>query len=95
MSAYVAAKMASWGLMKCYAKELALLGIRCNSVSPGLMETPYSNEISIRAKKIEEATNPMRRICTPKDVARSVVFLATSSFINGVNLPVTGGQRMP
>ena len=95
MSAYISAKMASWGLMKCYAQELAILGIRCNSVSPGLMDTPYSSEISIRAKKIEEATNPMRRMCTPEDVAQSVVFLATSGFINGVNLSVTGGQRMP
>jgi len=95
MSAYVSSKMALWGLIKCYAKELAIFGIRCNSVSPGLMETPYSNEISIMAKKIEEATNPMRRICTPNDVAQAIIFLATSGFINGVNLPVTGGQRMP
>jgi len=95
MSAYVAAKMASWGLIKSYAKELGPLGIRCNAVSPGLMETPYSSEISIRAKKIEEASNPMRRICSPDDVAKTILFLATSGFINGANLPVTGGQRMP
>lgn len=95
MSAYVAAKMASWGLIKSCAKELGPLGIRCNAVSPGLMETPYSSEISIRAKKIEEASNPMRRICSPDDVARTILFLATSGFINGANLPVTGGQRMP
>ena len=95
MSAYVAAKMASWGLIKSYAKELGPLGIRCNAVSPGMMETPYSSEISIRAKKIEEASNPMRRICNPDDVARTIFFLSTSSFINGTNLPVTGGQRMP
>ena len=95
MSAYVSAKMALLGLIKSYAKELAILGIRCNSVSPGLMETPYSNDISIRAKKIEEATNPMRRICTPNDVALAITFLATSGFINGANLPITGGQRMP
>jgi NAD(P)-dependent dehydrogenase (short-subunit alcohol dehydrogenase family) len=59
------------------------------------METPYSSEISIRAKKIEEATNPMRRICNPDDVARAILFLSTASFVNGTNLPVTGGQRMP
>jgi 3-oxoacyl-[acyl-carrier protein] reductase len=95
MSAYVATKMASWGLIKSYAKELGPLGVRCNAVSPGLMETPYSSEISIRAKKIEEATNPMRRICNPDDVARAILFLSTASFVNGTNLPVTGGQRMP
>lgn len=95
MSAYVAAKMASWGLIKSYANELGPLGVRCNAVSPGLMETPYSKNISIRTKKIEEAKNPMRRICTPDDVAMTILFLSVSGFINGVNLPVTGGQRMP
>jgi 3-oxoacyl-[acyl-carrier protein] reductase len=95
MSAYVTAKTALWGMMKTYAKELGVYGVRCNSVSPGLMETPYSSEISIRAKKIEEATNPLRRICSPEDVAQAILFLATSSFINGANLPLTGGQRMP
>lgn len=95
MSAYVTAKMALLGLIRSYAKELGLLGVRCNAVSPGLMETPYSSEISIRAKKIEEASNPMRRICLPDDVAKLILFLATSGFINGANLPVTGGQKMP
>jgi 3-oxoacyl-[acyl-carrier protein] reductase len=95
MSAYVAAKMALWGLIKSYAKELGPLGIRCNAVSPGMMETPYSSEISILAKKIEEASNPMRRICNTDDVARTIFFLSTYGFINGANLPVTGGQRMP
>ena len=71
------------------------MGIRCNAVSPGLMETPYSSKISIRAKKIEEASNPMRRICNPDDVARTICLLSTSGFINRANLPVAGGQRMP
>lgn len=95
MSAYISSKMAIWGLIKSYAKELGPLGIRCNAISPGLMETPYSSKISISAKKIEEASNPMRRICNPNDVARAICFLSTSGFINGTNMPVTGGQRMP
>ena len=95
MSAYISSKMAIWGLIKSYAKELGPMGIHCNAISPGLMETPYSRKISIRAKKIEEASNPMRRICNPDDVARTICLLSTAGFINGTNLPVTGGQRMP
>jgi len=94
MSAYVCGKMASLGLMRSYAKEHGQKGIRFNCISPGLMDTPYSNEISLRAKKIEEATNPMRKICTPEDVAQATIFLATNNFVNGANIPVTGGQRM-
>jgi 3-oxoacyl-[acyl-carrier protein] reductase len=61
------------------------------------METPYSKNISAVAKKIEEASNPLRRLCEPQDVAEAVAFLYNpfAGFINGVNLPVTGGLRMP
>jgi NAD(P)-dependent dehydrogenase (short-subunit alcohol dehydrogenase family) len=36
-------------------------------------------------------------LCTPEDVAEAVAYLAgpQSRFVNGVNLPVTGGLRMP
>jgi 3-oxoacyl-[acyl-carrier protein] reductase len=97
MSAYVSAKMACWSLIRSLALELGPRGVRSNAVSPGLMETPYSRNISVVAKKIEEASNPMRRLCQPQDVAEAIAFLYSplSGFINGVNLPVTGGLRMP
>jgi NAD(P)-dependent dehydrogenase (short-subunit alcohol dehydrogenase family) len=97
MSAYVSAKMACWSLIRSLALELGPKGVRCNAVSPGLMETPYSSNISAVAKKIEEASNPLRRLCEPQDVAEAIAFLYNplAGFINGVNLPVSGGLRMP
>lgn len=97
MSAYVSAKMACWSLIRSLALELSPKGIRSNAVSPGLMETPYSKNISAVAKKIEEASSPLRRLCEPQDVAEAVAFLYNpfAGFMNGVNLPVTGGLRMP
>jgi len=97
MSAYVSAKMACWSLIRSLALELGPKGIRSNAVSPGLMETPYSSNISVVAKKIEEASNPLRRLCEPQDVAEAIAFLYNpcAGFMNGVNLPVTGGLRMP
>ena len=49
-----------------------------------------------RVKQVEAAVNPLRRLCTPQDVADAVAFLCgpQSAFINGVNLPVAGGARM-
>ena len=97
VSAYVAAKMAAWGLVRSFAAELGPRGVRCNAVSPGMMETPYSRHLSVRAKQVEAASTPLRRLCTPEEVAEAVAFLAGphASFVNGVNLPVTGGLSMP
>lgn len=97
MSSYVTAKTAAWGLVRCLAVELGPKGIRCNAVSPNMIETPYVKDMSPRAKQVEAASNPMRRLCTLDDVANAVRFLAgsESAYINGVNLPVTGGTRMP
>jgi len=97
MSAYVAAKMGAWGLVRAMAVELGPKGIRCNAVSPSMIETPYVKDIPLRAKQVEAASNPMRRLCNVDDVADAVRFLAgpQAAYINGINLPVSGGARMP
>lgn len=97
MSAYVVAKMAAWGLVRAMAVELGPKGIRCNAVSPNLIDTPYVKDIPLRVKQVEAASNPMRRLCSVEDVANAVQFLAgpQAAYINGINLPVSGGSRMP
>ena len=97
MSAYVTAKTAAWGLIRAMAVELGPKGIRCNAVSPNMIDTPYIKNMPIRTKQVEAASNPMRRLCSAADVASAVEFLAgpNSSYINGINFPVSGGGRMP
>ena len=97
MSAYGAAKSACWGLVRAYATECGHRGIRTNAISPNMMDTPYTADMAVRVKQVESASNPLRRLCQPEDVANVAVFLlsADSDYINGVNLPVTGGSRMP
>jgi len=97
LSAYVASKLAVWGLIRSLAVELGPRGIRCNAVSPGMINTPYTADVPVRLKQVEAASNPLRRLCDVEDVAEAVAFLCgpTASFINGVNLPVNGGLRMP
>lgn len=94
---YVSAKAAAHALVRSMALELGPKGIRCNSVSPGMMNTAYSKNVPLRIKQIEAASNPMRRLCAVEDVARTVTYLCGpgAAFVNGVNLPVTGGGRMP
>lgn len=96
MSAYVAAKLASLGLVRSIAAEFGPKGIRCNAVSPGMINTPYSESVPMRLKQIEAATNPLRRLCVPRDVADAVCFLLgpEAAFVNGTNLSLTGGAVM-
>ena len=97
LSGYVAAKTACWGLVKSYATEWGPRGVRFNAVSPNMMNTPFTADMPIRAKQVEVATNPMRRLCLPDDVAEMVGFLMQehAGYINGANIPITGGSRMP
>ncbi len=91
--AYVAAKYATWGLVRTYAQELGQYGITTNMVSPGMTVTDLTGNIPSRAKEVEARRSPMRRLAEPADTAALIAFLASDAagYINGVNLPVTGG----
>jgi len=81
-------------MTRSLAAELGPLGIRVNSVSPGLMETDFST-LPERVRKLQAMQTPLRKLCRPEDVARAVVFLAGEGgeHLTGVDLPVSGGLR--
>jgi 3-oxoacyl-[acyl-carrier protein] reductase len=85
------------------AMELAPSRIRVNAVCPGAAMTegalefvaegaPEGIDVAAQWSGIAERT-PLGRLCTPDDVARAVVFLASdlAEFVTGVLLPVDGG----
>lgn len=89
MPVYNAAKGAVVNLTRAMALDYGEFNIRVNSVCPGATRTPM---ISGDLTPYEEV-NPMKRIAEPEEIAKAMYFLASdeSSYINGVNLPVTGG----
>lgn len=91
--AYLSAKAALEGLVRCAAVELGPVGITVNMVSPGLVVTDLTSDIPQRAKEVEARRSPVRRLADPEDVANVVHFLLSpgASYINGANIPVTGG----
>ncbi len=93
MSAYISAKAGLLSLIRSMSVELGPHGIRCSAVSPGMMNTPFSEFASVSTKQIEAAKTPLRRLCKPEEVANAIRFLLgpESDFINGINLPITGG----
>lgn len=92
-SAYLTAKHALWGLTVSLATELGPSGVTSNMVSPGMTVTDLTADIPARAKQLEAHRSPMRRLAKTEDTSELIAFLASdeAGYINGVNLPVTGG----
>jgi 3alpha(or 20beta)-hydroxysteroid dehydrogenase len=85
---YVAAKFASRGLAKSVALEVADRGIRVNSVHPGMIRTPMTEN---RADDV--LTIPLGRPGRAEDVANLVLFLASdeSAYCTGAEFTIDGG----
>jgi NAD(P)-dependent dehydrogenase (short-subunit alcohol dehydrogenase family) len=97
--AYSATKGGIIALVAAMAKDLGRYKIRINCVLPGPVDTQqfrdWMSSKEDKAKGMEESIDStiMKRIGTPEDVARAVVFLVSdeASWITGVSLPVDGG----
>lgn len=93
MYPYVVGKEALWGLTKSLAADMGRYGITANMVSPSMMITDMTTDISYSVKCAELQKNPMNRLAEVSEVAKTILFLSGEggSFINGTNLPITGG----
>lgn len=95
-AAYVTAKTAVIGLTRSVCVDGAALGIRCNAVAPGFIDTDMTRTIlqkdPARRAKIEGRI-PGGTFGKPEDIADAVYFLASdqAKHINGAVLPVDGG----
>jgi sorbitol-6-phosphate 2-dehydrogenase len=106
-AAYCASKFAVIGMTQSLAVEFAKSGIRINAVCPGIVFTAlwdgmvddYARKRSIPPGEVRpylESRIPMGRLCTPEDVGRTVVFLASddASYITGQAINLAGGAEM-
>jgi len=93
MSMYSIVKHAQLGLMRSLASEYGETGVNINAVSPGMVETRFLANIPEFVKEMSASTSPRKRIATPDEVVHAIEFLLSpgASYINGVELPVTGG----
>ncbi|MGH7003901.1 MAG: SDR family oxidoreductase, partial [Alphaproteobacteria bacterium] len=88
---YPVAKHGLIGLTRAMAIEYADKGVRCNAIAPGYVETQKAIEWWNTFEDPEAARqetydlHPPKRICSPVEVARTAVFLASEEapFING------------
>lgn len=90
---YVVAKSALVGLTRSLSVEFASRNILVNMVVPNFVETDMVAHVPEGFRRKIAQDIPMRRPATPVDVARAIVFLASSysSFTTGQKVMVTGG----
>ncbi len=96
-AAYMGTKAGIDHVIRCIANEFGGHGIRANSISPGLTDTPMNAE----AKQVPGlfdafiSAYPLGRIGTSDDIAAAAVFLASDEcFMTGTNLQVNGGLTL-
>lgn len=93
--AYTATKGAITLLTKSVAARYGKDNIRCNSIHPATVDTPFVAALMADPVKKQARLNeiPLGRLTSVEDVANAVLYLASdeASFLNGVNLPIDGG----
>jgi NAD(P)-dependent dehydrogenase (short-subunit alcohol dehydrogenase family) len=96
-AAYSSSKGGVVGMTLPVARDLAAIGVRVNTIAPGLVDTPIygEGEDSERFKAhLEQGVLFPKRLGHPEELASMVVEAATNSYLNGETIRVDGGIRM-
>ncbi|MGD0544624.1 MAG: 3-oxoacyl-[acyl-carrier-protein] reductase [Candidatus Acidiferrales bacterium] len=93
---YVASKAGLIGLTRAIAVEVASRNITVNAIAPGFIATPMTDPLSTELKDKMKAMIPLGRFGSGRDVATTIVFLASdeAGYITGQVLDVNGGLHM-
>jgi NAD(P)-dependent dehydrogenase (short-subunit alcohol dehydrogenase family) len=96
-AAYMGTKAGTDHVIRCVAHEFGKQGVRANSISPGLTDTP----MTAAAKTVPGLFDaflkgyPLGRIGTTDDIAAAAVWLASDEcYMSGENLQVNGGLTL-
>lgn len=96
-AAYMGTKAGTDHVIRCVAHEYGQRGIRANSISPGLTETPMTADAKTVPGLFDSFLSgyPLGRIGTKEDIAAAAVWLASDEcFMTGQNLQVNGGLTL-
>jgi 3-oxoacyl-[acyl-carrier protein] reductase len=89
---YAAAKAGLHGATKALALELASRGITVNTVAPGIIASPMTEDVF--PKEAIDRLVPMKRAGTPEEVADLIGFLASeqAAYISGQIISINGAM---
>jgi 3-hydroxyacyl-CoA dehydrogenase / 3-hydroxy-2-methylbutyryl-CoA dehydrogenase len=94
-AAYSASKAGIVGMTLPMARDLSSIGIRVNTIAPGLIETPLLG--SLPAEVLEALAKTVlypKRLGKPEEIAQLAVAIIENDYINGECIRVDGGIRM-
>jgi NAD(P)-dependent dehydrogenase (short-subunit alcohol dehydrogenase family) len=96
LGAYSVSKAGVDMLTKALAKELAPVGIRVNAISPGMVETNFSQPIWSSPEMLAEVVRdiPMGRLATTDEIVGLAIFLASDAakYVTGAIVNIDGGS---
>ena len=92
-AAYATSKAALASLTREMASDFGAHGVRVNAIAPGEIDTAM---LSPGTGEIVAHQIPMHRLGTPDEVAKIIYVLCTetSSYVNGAEIHINGGQHV-
>ncbi len=93
---YAASKAGLVGMSKSLAAEVASRNITVNTIAPGFIASPMTDELNEKQRDAILAKIPANRLGDAKEVAACALFLASkeAAYVTGHNLNVNGGMAM-
>jgi 3-oxoacyl-[acyl-carrier protein] reductase len=91
---YAAAKAGLVGAARSLAREVGSRGITVNVVAPGFVETDMTADLDEARRDAILGGIPLGRYAQPAEIAATVDFLASASYVTGAVIPVDGGLGM-
>ena len=101
-AAYSATKAGIVGMTLPIARDLSAVGVRVNTVAPGLFDTPIYDKMAAQGvdpaefkAKLGESVLFPKRLGTAEELGSIVYELLTNSYMNGETIRVDAGVRLP
>ena len=93
--AYAATKGAVVGMTLPMARDLASVGIRVNTIAPGLVHTPLFDTVEPEFyRSLEASTVFPKRLGRTHEIASLAVHIAENDYINGETIRIDAAIRM-
>ena len=92
---YSASKAGIVGMTLPISRDLARMGIRVNTIAPGIFDTPMMSRATDQVRKpLIEMTQFPKRLGLPEEYASLVKHIVENRFLNGETIRLDGAIRM-